>query len=110
MHLDDRTVQAHGFDLHADQLLALQLGKQPIQNTLLGPTIHAGVDRMPGAEAFRQRAPLAAVLGDKENRVDHVKVLVRHVASLPRQVNRNPLVLFGCDFHARSISVSVNRP
>ncbi len=30
--LDNRTVQAVRFDLDADQLFALQLGKQPIQN------------------------------------------------------------------------------
>ena len=54
MHFDDRAVEANRFDLHADELLMLQLLEQPIEHTGLRPAVHPGVDRVPGAEAFRQ--------------------------------------------------------
>src|SRR5579863_8861405 len=113
MNLDDRAVQTHRFDLDADELLALQLGKQPVEHTGLSPAIHARVDRMPITESLRQRTPLAAVLSHIEDGIDHVEVLVRDVAVLTRQVLLNASKLFGADFHSTSVSnmcASVNRP
>src|SRR5580704_17680445 len=104
MNLDNRTVQTHRLNLDADELLALQLRKQPIQHTGFCPAVHARIDRMPIAKALRQRAPLAAVLGHKEDRVDHVEILVRDVAALPRQVRLDTCELFSADFHPMSIS------
>ena len=110
MNLDDRAIQAHRFNLDADELLALQLGKEPIEHAGLCPAIHARIDRVLVAEALGQGSPFAAVLSDKQNRVDHVEVLMRYVATLKGQVRLDASVLFGCEFHARSISTSVNRP
>src|SRR5579863_7306477 len=113
MNLDDRTVQTHCLDLDADELFTLQLGKEPIEYTGFGPAVHACVDRMPVAEALRQRTPLAAVLSHIEDGVDHVEVLVRDVAVLTRQVLLDASKLFSADFHFTSVSnmcASVNRP
>src|SRR3974390_1041740 len=110
MNLHDRAVQTHRFDLDADELFTLQLGKQTIQNAGLRPAVHARVDRVPVAKALRQRTPLTAVLCDKQDRIDDVEVLVRNVASLSWQVRLDARVLFGCYLHPGSISVSVNRP
>src|ERR1039458_4891646 len=113
MNLDDRTVQTDRLDLDADELLALQLGKQPIEHAGLGPAVHAGIDRMPVTKSFRQRAPLAAVLGHEKDGINHVEILVRDIAALTRQVLLDSSKLFSSDFHPASISnmlVSVNRP
>src|SRR5262249_2124657 len=108
-----RAVQTYRFDFDADQLLALQLGKESIQHARLGPAVHASVDRMPVAKALRQRAPLAAVLGHKEDRVDHVEVLVRAVAALSRQMRLDARILLRRKFHRATVSTiidCVNRP
>jgi hypothetical protein len=36
-----RIFQRHGFNLEADELIMLQLRKEPIQLTVFGPAIHA---------------------------------------------------------------------
>jgi hypothetical protein len=41
MDLHDRAVQAHRFDLGADNLLFLHLFEQLIQHAGFGPTVHA---------------------------------------------------------------------
>ena len=64
-------------------------------------------------ESLRERAPLAAVLGHKQDRINHVEVLVRNVAMLARQVLLNASKLFSSDFHRARVSnicASVNRP
>src|ERR1700688_699954 len=110
MNLHNRTIEAHGLYFYAYQLFALQLCEQPIQHPALGPAIHARVDGMPVAKALRQRAPLTSVLGDIQNCVDDLQIRLRHVASLTRQILLDSTELGGCDFHALSISDSVNRP
>lgn len=113
MDFDDSAVETDRFDLDANQLLLLQLLKQPIEHTGFSPTIHAGVNRMPIAKPLRQSAPFAAVLGHVENRIDDREILVRDVAALARQEQFDSSKLFGADFHAASISNnsnSVNRP
>ena len=47
MHLHDGGVHFDGFDLDAHDLLALQLLEDVLQHAILGPAIHAGVDRVP---------------------------------------------------------------
>ena len=59
-------------------------------------------------QSFWQCTPLAAVLGDKEDRVDHVEILVRDVASLQRQVRLDARVLLCRDFDPRGLTFSVN--
>ena len=59
-------------------------------------------------QSFWQCTPLAAVLGDKEDRVDHVEILVRDVAALQRQVRLDARVLLCRDFDPRGLTFSVN--
>jgi len=81
----------------------LQLREYPIQNTQLRPAIHAGVDRVPVAEALRQAAPLAAVLGYVQDRIQHLQIRKADVATLPRKAVFDLLVLGLCDFHAQIV-------
>src|SRR5271168_3189665 len=113
MNFDNRAIQTHRLDLDADELLTLQLRKEPIEHTGLSPAVHARVDRMPVTESFRQCTPLAAILGHIEDGIDHVEVLVRDVAALTRQVLLDASKLWSVDFHSTSVSnmcASVNRP
>ena len=59
MDLDDGTVQGDGFELHAEDLRVLQLGKDAIQHPALCPTIHARIDGVPVAESLGEPAPFA---------------------------------------------------
>jgi len=99
MHLDDRAVQAHRFDLDAHELLMLQFLEQPIQHAGFCPAVHACIDGVPVAEVFRQAAPLAAVLRDVQDRVDHLKVGERNIPALYRQERFDPIELLRGDFH-----------
>ena len=83
----------------------LQLLKQSIQHAASGPAIHARVDRMPIAKALGQAAPLAAVFGHIQDRIENLKIREAYVASLPRQATFDPLVLRFGDF-----LISVNTP
>ncbi len=62
MNLDNRTVQTDRFDLDADQLFALQLGKQPIQNPGFCRAIRAsaeiaGIDYAQAVQLSLEYAP-----------------------------------------------------
>ena len=100
MHFDDRAVEADRFNLHADELLMLQLLKQAIQHAGLRPAVHACIDRVPVAEALGQSTPFAAVLRHVQDRIDNVKVAERDVAALDRQERLDATELSGGDFHA----------
>jgi len=104
MHLDGRTVDGHRLDLDPDDLIVLQLCEYAIQDAALRPTIHARVDGVPVAESPGQAAPLAALLGHIENRVQHPQIGQAHVATLSRQTMLDQAVLRFGDFHPRSIS------
>ena len=104
MHLDCGTVQSHGFDLDADDLILLQLREHPIQHAALGPAIHAGVDGVPVAEPLGQAAPFAALLGDVQDGIQNPQVGQAHVAALSRKTVLDQAVLRVGDFHPRSIS------
>jgi len=100
MDLDTGGVQRDRFDLDAHDLCALQLLEHAIQDAGFGPTVHACVNRVPVAEPFGQSAPLAAVLGHIEDRIDHLQITQADVATLPGQAVLNGGELLGCDFHA----------
>ena len=104
MHFDGRTVQRHGFDLEADDLLLLQLREDPIQHAAFGPAIHAGVDRVPVTEPFGQAAPFAALFGHIQDRIQHLQIGQAHVATLYWQSVFDQAVLRFGDFHPRSIA------
>src|ERR1035437_7329830 len=103
MNFDDGGIQAHRLDANAHDLLALQLFEDLIKDPALGPAVHAGIDGVPRSEAFGQAAPLAAVLGHIEQRVQQLQVVGLYVAALAGQSGGNMLVL-RFDLHVRSIS------
>jgi len=70
MHLDRGAVQGNRFDLDADDLFFLQFREKSIQHAGFGPAIHAGIDGVPVPKPFRQTSPLAAMLGDEQDRVE----------------------------------------
>ena len=104
MDLDDGAVQGHGFDLHAEDLRMLQLSKDASQHPAFRPPIHARIDRVPVAESLGEPAPLAALLGDVHDGVEHVQSVERHVAAWCRHTRRDVAILSVGDFHVRSIS------
>jgi hypothetical protein len=92
MNLDNRAIQAHGLEPDADELLALQLGKYPIEHASLRPAAYARANRMPIAKPLGQVSPPAAILRDEQDRIDHVEVLMRDIAPLCRKMQRNARV------------------
>ena len=93
MHLHDGGVHFDGLDLDAHDLLALQQFEDLVQHAALGPAIHAGVDGVPGAETLGQSAPLAAMLGDVQQRIEELQIGHPHVAALARQRSLDPAKL-----------------
>ena len=104
MDLDEGAVQGHGFELYAEDLRVLQLGKDAIQDPALRPPVHARIDGVPVAEPLGQAAPFAPLLGDVQNSVEHLQIVKRHVAAWRRQTRRDVAILGVGDFHARSIA------
>ena len=86
MYLHDGRVHFDRFDLNAHDLLPLQTLEDMIQDTVLGPAIHAGIDGVPRAESLGQSAPLAALLSNIEQRVKKLQVGHLHVAPLTGQL------------------------
>ena len=89
MDLDDGAVQRHRLQLDTDQLGALQVFEDPV----LGPTIHTGVDRVPVPKALRQPSPLAPLLGDVQDRVEHLQIGHADIATLSREAGLDACVL-----------------
>ena len=99
MHLDDGAVERHRFDLDAHDLGMLQLLEHPIHHPHLGPAVHAGVNRVPVAEALGQAAPFTAMLRYIQDGVQDLKVGKTDVAPLSRKAILDLFVLGRCDFH-----------
>lgn len=59
-------------DLDVNGVVFLQPGKDPIQDTLLGPTIGARINRMPITKFPRQPSPLTAMFRDIQNGVEYL--------------------------------------
>jgi len=93
MQLDDGGVQLDRRDLDTHDLLALQLLKDAIQDAVLGPAVHAGVNGVPVAETPGKSAPFAALLGDIEDRVQHREIGQAHVAALTGKTGLDATVL-----------------
>src|SRR3972149_5570803 len=114
MPLDGGRVQSYGLDLDAHDLLSLQPLKDAIQHAVLGPAIRARVDGVPVAKSLRQSAPLAALLGHVQQRVEHLQVRDADIASLARQAGFDTTVLYFGDFHepkhTTKFLFSVNTP
>lgn len=113
MNLHHGAIQRDRLDPYANDLCTLQFREHAIQYATSGPAVHPSVDRMPSAKTLRESAPLAAMLGDIKNRIEHLLVRQADVASLSRQAMRDQLILGFGDFHHQSIrsnTFSVNTP
>ena len=99
MHLDNGTVQTPRLDLDAHELLMLQFLEEAIENASFGSSVHARIDRVPVAETLREAAPLAAVVRDVQDRVDHLKAGKRNIPARYRQKCLYPTELLQGDFH-----------
>src|SRR5208282_4905458 len=104
MYLHDGGVHFDGFDLDAHDLLALQQLENLIEHATLGPAVHAGVNGVPGAEALRQSAPLAAMLGDEQQRIEELQVGDPNIAALARQRSLDTAKLLLGDLHLLTIA------
>ena len=104
MDRDDRTVQRHGFELHAEDLRLLQLGKDALQYPVFRPPVQARIDRVPVPELLGQTAPFAAVFGDVQDGIENLQVVERDVATLGRQASLDVPILSLGEFHGRSIA------
>ena len=99
MNLADGAVQRHRFESDAQELFALQVGKAPVEDPILGPPIHPGVDGMPRAKPGRSAPPLAAVLGDIQNGIEDLQIGEADIAALHRETRGNAGVLGFGEFH-----------
>jgi hypothetical protein len=64
MNFHARAIERDGFDLDADDLSCLKKLEDAIQDSVLRPSVHPRVDRVPVTEALRQGTPLAPVFCD----------------------------------------------
>ena len=104
MHLDDRAVHGHRFNLDTHELGTLQLLKNLLQHAFLSPATQPRVNRMPITKSLWQAAPLATVLGDVKHGIEYIQIRDIDVAALRWQAMFDPLILFCADFHAYIVS------
>lgn len=116
MHLDTGAVQRHRLDLDLHDLCLLQQLESAIEHARLSPATHARVDRVPVAEPLGQTAPLAAMLGHVQDRIEHLQIGQADIAALPRQAVFYLRELNWRDLHSLSVdeesllTINVNRP
>ena len=108
MHLDAGAVQRHCFDLDLHHLCLLQLCEGSIEHARLGPAAHAGVDRVPVAEALRQATPFSTVFSDVQDRVEHLQIGQADVAALLRQTVFDLGELSWGDLHNNNVARNLN--
>ena len=104
MNLDRRAVKAYYLYIDLDDSLRLKRCKHSAEHSVLAPSVHANVDRMPISIDFRQRPPLAAVFRDIQDRIYQLKIAHADVSALSRKILRYLLVLFLCNLHDSIIS------
>lgn len=93
VHPDDYAVQRQRVQIHTNQRLALQSGRQPFQHARLGPAVEAHIDRWLVGELARQAAPGAALIEHVEPGVEHLAVGDLEVIARRRQQRSQPRVL-----------------
>ena len=85
MNLDSRAVKAYHLYVDLDDSLRLKRGKHSAEHSVLAPSVHANIDRMPISIGFRPRPPLAAVFRDIQDRIDQLKIAHADVSTLSRE-------------------------
>ena len=93
MNLDRRAVKAYYLCIDLDDSFCLQCGKHSAAHSVLAPSVHANVDRMPISIGFRQRPPFAVVFRDIQDRIDQLKIAHADVSALSRKIFRYLFVL-----------------
>jgi hypothetical protein len=78
-----------------------------VEHPSLGPTMHAGVDRVPVAEPLGHAAPLAAVLGHVQHGIDRLQVNHADIAALSRWTVLDKRELLDRDPHADAVSSTI---
>lgn len=86
MNLDRRAVKAYYLYIDLDDSLRLKRSKHSAEHSVLAPSVHANIDRMPISIGFRQRPPLAAVFRDIQDRIDQLKIAHADVSALSREI------------------------
>ena len=104
MNLDSRAVKAYYLYIDLDDSLRLKRGKHLAEHSVLAPSVHANIDRMPISIGFRQCPPFAAVFCDIQDRIDQLKIAHAHVSALSRKILRYLFVLLLRYLHASIIS------
>ena len=93
-------VQGNRLNPDSQYLLPLQGLEDPLQDSVPGPAVHAGIDRVSVAEPCRQSPPLAAVFGSIEYGVERLQVGEADAATLHWQAVGDALVLFFRNLHS----------
>ena len=104
MNLDRRAVKAYYLYIDLDDSFCLQCGKHSAEHSVLAPSVHANVDRMPISIGFRQRPPFAAVFRDIQDRIDQLKIAHADVSALSREILRYLFILLLRYLHGSIIS------
>ena len=99
MNLDSRAVKAYHLHIDLDDSLRLKRCKHSAEHSVLAPSVHANIDRMPISIDFRQRPSLAAVFRDIQYRVDQLKIAHADVSALSREIFRYLFVLLLRNLH-----------
>ena len=117
MNLDAGGVHGYRFEFNAHDLSTLQLLEHPIKHAGFGPAIHARVDGVPVAKALGQPAPLAAMLGDIQHRIQNNEIGQADVTALRGKAVFDLLELGLRDFHAvqyllslQNVQLALTRP
>ena len=104
MNLDSCAVNAYHLYVDLDDSFCLQCGKHSAEHSVLAPSVHANIDRMPISIGFRQRPPLAAVFRDIQDRIDQLKIAHADVSTLSREILRYLFILLLRYLHGSIIS------
>ena len=90
----------NSFNLDPNDLFHLEPLEDSVENAALRPAIQSSVDGMPSSpKRSGQSPPLATVLRDVQDCIEHLKIAEFDVASLHRYAIRDELVLGPGDLH-----------
>ena len=82
MHFDYSAVHRDRLELDTHYLFSLQMFEYPVKHTILGPAVHACVDRVPSAKPRREPPPLAAMLGYIQDCIEHLQIGNAYISTL----------------------------
>ncbi len=74
--------------------------EDPVRNSTLRPAIHAGENAVPLSKSRRKTAPFAALLGNKQDRIEHLQILQPHIPTPHWQAILDLFILLNREFHS----------